>query len=255
MRILVAQLNPIIGDFEGNSQKIIQTMDHARAKKIDCVLFSELALCGYPPEDLLLHDSFIDANHRYLEKIVQASMGLMVIVGLVRRNPAKKEKSIFNSAAVIYDGKLLGFADKQLLPTYDVFDERRYFEPGNKTQIWELKGKKIGVMICEDIWQHAGTVAEITYAHDPVLDYLSLKPDVVLNLSSSPYHFQKPSMRVDVCAKCAKTLQCPVIMCCQVGANDQLVFDGYSFYVNSKGQLVQMAKGFEEDEMVIDLDL
>ncbi len=254
MRILVAQINPIIGDFEGNTRKIIQALEHGRSKQADIVLFSELVLCGYPPEDLLLHDSFVDANQKYLEKIIQASSKLMAIVGVVRRNPAKREKLIFNSAAVIHDGKLLGFEDKQLLPTYDVFDERRYFEPGVSTKIWELKGKKIGVMICEDIWQHAGIVSDTLYAHDPVLDFKTLKPDVVLNLSSSPYQFEKPSMRVKVCAKCAKTLGCPVILCCQVGANDQLVFDGYSLYVNAKGELVQVAKGFEEDEMVVDLD-
>lgn len=254
MRILAAQINPIIGDFEGNTRKIIQALEHGRSKQADIVVFSELVLCGYPPEDLLLHDSFIDANQKYLEKIVQASSKLMAIVGVVRRNPAKREKLIFNSAAVIHDGKLLGFEDKQLLPTYDVFDERRYFEPGESTKIWELKGKKIGVMICEDIWQHAGIVSDTFYAHDPVLDLKSLKPDIVLNLSSSPYQFQKPSMRVKVCAKCAKSLGCPVILCCQVGANDQLVFDGYSLYVNAKGELVQVAKGFEEDEMVVDLD-
>ncbi len=254
MRIFVAQLNPIIGDFEGNTRKIVQALDHARSKQADVVVFSELVLCGYPPEDLLLHSSFIDANQKYLEKIIQASSRLMVVVGVVRRNPDKKEKPIFNSAAVIQDGKLLGFEDKQLLPTYDVFDERRYFEPGTKTQIWEYKGKKIGVMICEDIWQHAGIVSDTYYAHDPVLDFQSMKPDVVLNLSSSPYQFQKPSTRVKVCAKCAKTLNCPVILCCQVGANDQLVFDGYSLYVNREGELVQVAKGFEEDEMVVDLN-
>jgi NAD+ synthase (glutamine-hydrolysing) len=254
MRVLAAQLNPIIGDFEGNTRKIIQTLDHARLKQVDLVVFSELVLCGYPPEDLLLHSAFIDANQKYLEKVVQASMRLMVVLGVVRRNPAKKEKPIFNSAAIIQDGKLLGFEDKQLLPTYDVFDERRYFEPGTTTQIWEFKGKKIGVMICEDIWQHAGFVSDTYYAHDPVLNFQSLKPDIVLNLSSSPYQFQKPSTRVKVCAKCAKTLNCPVILCCQVGANDQLVFDGYSLYVNREGQLVQMAKGFEEDEMIVDLD-
>jgi NAD+ synthase (glutamine-hydrolysing) len=254
MRVLIAQLNPIIGDFEGNTRKIIQTLDRARSKHIDLVVFSELVLCGYPPEDLLLHSAFVDANQKYLEKVIQASRGLMVVLGVVRRNPAKKEKPIFNSAAVIQDGKLLGFEDKQLLPTYDVFDERRYFEPGTKTQIWEFKGKKIGVMICEDIWQHAGFISDTYYAHDPVLDFQTLKPDVVLNLSSSPYQYQKPGTRVEVCVKCAKTLGCPVILCCQVGANDQLVFDGYSLYVNREGELVQIAKGFEEDEMMIDLN-
>lgn len=254
MRILVAQLNPIVGDLEGNTQKIIQTLDRARAQAADIVLFSELVLCGYPPEDLLLHPSFIDAQEKYLEKIIRASARLMVFVGFVRRNSSKGEKPIFNSVAVIHDGKLLGFQDKQLLPTYDVFDERRYFESGATSHIWELKGKKIGVLICEDIWQHAGYVGQTRYAHDPVLDLSSLKPDLVLNLSASPYQFQKPDMRVKVCEKCAKTLHCPVILCCQVGANDQLVFDGYSVYADAEGHLRQMAKGFEEDEMIVDLE-
>jgi NAD+ synthase (glutamine-hydrolysing) len=254
MRVLVAQLNPIVGDLEGNTHKIIQTLDRARAQGVDIVLFSELTLCGYPPEDLLLHHSFIDAQEKYLEKIIRASSRLMVFVGLVRRNPSKGEKPIFNSAAVIHDGKLLGFEDKRLLPTYDVFDERRYFEPGTTTHIWKLKGKKIGVLICEDIWQHAGYVGYTDYARDPVLDLSPLKPDLVLNLSASPYQFQKPDVRVKVCVKCAKTLHCPVILCCQVGANDQLVFDGYSVYVDAQGHLRQVAKGFAEDEMIVDLE-
>ena len=254
MRIFVAQLNPIVGDLEGNTQKILEALDRARMKDADIVLFSELTLCGYPPEDLLLHPSFIDAQEKYLQEIVHASARLMVFVGVVRRNTSKGEKPIFNSVAVISDGKLLGFEDKRLLPTYDVFDERRYFEPGTRAHVWEHKGKKIGVLICEDIWQHAGYVAYTQYARDPVLDLLPLKPDLVLNLSASPYQFQKPSIRVNVCSKCAKTLQCPVVLCCQVGGNDQLVFDGYSIYVDKEGKLRQLAKGFEEDDMIVDLD-
>jgi NAD+ synthase (glutamine-hydrolysing) len=253
MRILVAQLNPIVGDLEGNTAKILKVLKGAREKKVDVVLFPELTLCGYPPEDLLLHPSFVDAQAGYLEKIVAATKGLMAVVGVVRRNGSQGEKPIFNSAAVIEDGKLVGFQDKRLLPTYDVFDERRYFEPGVETGIWEYKGKKIGILICEDIWQHAGYVGYTEYARDPVLDLLEKKPDLVLNLSASPYQFQKPDMRVSVCAKCATTLQCPVIMCCQVGGNDQLVFDGYSSYVDAKGQLSQLAHGFEEEEMMVDL--
>lgn len=254
MRIFVAQLNPIIGDMEGNTEKIIRAIEHARAKKVDIILFSELILCGYPPEDLLLHPSFIDAQEKYLEKVIHAAKGLMAVVGVVRRNPSKGEKSIFNSAAIINDGKLLGYVDKRLLPTYDVFDERRYFEPGTTSPVWELKGKKIGVVICEDIWQHAGYVGYTNYSQDPVLDLKPLKPDFVLNLSSSPYQFQKPDIRVKVCEKCAKTLHCPVIMCCQVGGNDELVFDGYSLYLGAQGELLQAAKGFQEDEMIIDLE-
>lgn len=253
MRILVAQLNLIIGDLEGNTQKIIETLDRARSKEVDVVLFPELTICGYPPEDLMLHRSFIEAMDEYLEKIIRASARLFVVVGVVRKNTGKGEKSLFNSAAIIEEGKLLGYQDKWLLPTYDVFDERRYFEPGSDMRVWKYKGKKIGVIICEDIWQHAGYVDCTKYHRDPVQELEKHKPDVLLNLSASPYQYQKPDMRVTVCTKAARTLKCPVLLCCQVGGNDQLVFDGYSVYVDKKGNLSQLAKGFEEDEMIIDI--
>lgn len=253
MRILVAQLNLIIGDLEGNTQKIIETLDRARSKEVDVVLFPELTICGYPPEDLMLHRSFIDAMDEYLEKIIRASARLLVVVGVVRKNNGKGEKPLFNSAAIIEDGKLLGYQDKWLLPTYDVFDERRYFEPGSDMKVWKFKGKKIGVIICEDIWQHAGYVDFTKYHRDPVQELAKHKPDVLLNLSASPYQYQKPDMRVKVCTKASRTLKCPVLLCCQVGGNDQLVFDGYSVYVDKKGNLSQLAKGFEEDEMIVDI--
>ena len=211
---------------------------------------SELILSGYPPEDLLLQRIFIEAHSYYLEQIIEASSGLIVILGLVRQNKERAEKSLINSAAVIYNKKLLGFQDKHLLPTYDVFDERRYFEPGLKTRIWPLKGKRIGILICEDMWQHL----EGNYTHDPVLDLADLRPDLILNLSASPYRFQKLETRIEVCLACARTLRCPVVLCNQVGANDQLVFAGYSTYVNSQAKLQQVAKGFEEDTMLLDTE-
>ena len=211
-------------------------------------------LCGYPPEDLVYHTTFIDSMELHLERIVNASKGLTVIVGLIRRNIEEGEKHLLNSAAVIHDGHLLGFQDKWLLPTYDVFEEGRYFDPGTKTGIWEIGGKRIGLIICEDIWQHAGYVGYTRYGRDPVQALIEHKPDIMLNISASPYQFQKPDVRVNVCAKAAKTLQCPVVMCCQVGANGQIIFDGYSVYVNKKGELCQLGKGFAEDGMVVDLD-
>ncbi len=257
MRVLVAQKNPTVGDMEGNTKMILESIDAARAKKADIVLFSELALCGYPPEDLLLHPAFIDAQEKYLQKVVNASKGLFIVVGTVRRNTAKGEKPIFNSAAVICDGRILGFEDKQLLPTYDVFDERRYFEPGERTQVWEYKGKRIAILICEDMWQHAGYeyIGYTQYARDPIEDLKEEKIDLLFNLSSSPYQFQKPNMRVKVCSESCKTLHCPVILCCQVGGNDQLVFDGYSLYMDAQGHLKQIAQGFEEEEMLVDLSV
>lgn len=143
MKILVAQRNPIVGDIDGNTAKILESMDQARAKGVDLVMFGELMLCGYPPEDLVYHSTFIDSMELHLERIVKASKGITAIVGLIRRNIEAGEKHLLNSAAVIHDGHLLGFQDKWLLPTYDVFEERRYFEPGTKTGIWEIGGKKI----------------------------------------------------------------------------------------------------------------
>jgi NAD+ synthase (glutamine-hydrolysing) len=256
MKILTAQIDPVVGDFKGNVQKIIHSIKSARSQKADMVVFPEMAICGYPPEDLLLHSTFIDAMEKALEQVILAAQGITVVVGLVRRNPSLGEKPLFNSAAIIQNGKLLGFHDKWLLPTYDVFDERRYFEPGSTVQVWEVKGKRIGVLICEDIWQHAGYeyVGYTHYRADPVTELSRLKPDVLLNLSASPYQFMKPDMRIRVCEKSAQTLKCPLILCCQVGGNDQLVFDGYSALLDEDGKLRALAAGFEEDELLSDLD-
>ena len=254
MKVLVAQLNPTVGDLDANTQKILKSIEHGREKEADIVLCSELTICGYPPEDLVYHRSFIDSMELHLERIAKASKGITVIVGLARRTVIEGEKHLHNSAAIISNGHVLGFQDKWLLPTYDVFDERRYFEPGHSIRVWEIGGKKVGVIICEDIWQHAGYVDYTRYERDPILALEPLKPDILLNLSASPYQFQKPDIRVDVCAKAAKTLNCPVILCCQAGANGQIIFDGYSVHVNAKGELCHLGKGFAEDEMLVDLE-
>jgi NAD+ synthase (glutamine-hydrolysing) len=253
MRILVAQLNPTIGNLEGNTQKILAALQRAKHKKADLVLFSELSLCGYFPDDLLLDPSFIEAMPKRLEQIAPFTKDLFVVLGVVRKNEGKGEKFLYNSAAIFIDGKLCGFKDKTLLPTYDVFDERRYFEPGESVSIWEYQKKRIAITICEDVWEHAKGVEETHYAIDPVLDLKAKGVDLVLNLSGSPYHFKKPGVRLEVFGQVAKTLSCPVVFCNQVGANDQLVFDGHSFCLNAKGDLLQMAKGFFEEDLAIDL--
>jgi NAD+ synthase (glutamine-hydrolysing) len=254
MRIVAAQINPIVGDLQGNTKKILENIEQAEKKGADVVVFPELALCGYPPEDLLFHPHFLDEVEECLEKIAPSSKNILVIVGTPRRNLRKGEKFFFNSAALIAEGTLLGFYDKCLLPTYDVFDERRYFEPGSSVQIWEYRGKRLGVLICEDIWQHAGCISSTHYGRDPVMEIRALCPDIVFNLSASPYQFQKSDMRAKVCAKSAITLNSPILLCCQVGGNDELVFDGYSMFVDRKGNLQQLAKGFEEDVMMVDLE-
>lgn len=252
MRITMAQLNPIIGDLKGNTQKILQAIEAAKANKSDIVLFPELSICGYAPADLLLHDDFIKAGERCLDEIKRATSGICVVVGLVRLNHGPG-KHLYNSAAVICDGQILGYYNKCLLPTYNVFDERRYFEPGREVKTFTIRGKKVAIIICEDIWQHSGFV-DTRYAHDPVVDLAPHQPDVLLNLSASPYQFDKPDVRVGVCAKAAKTLKCPVFLCCQVGGNDDLIFDGYSVCVDAEGTLRQLGKGFSEDMIAVDLE-
>ena len=254
MRVFAAQINPTIGYLEGNTRKILAALERAKHRKADIVLFPELTISGYFPDDLLLDESFIDACAQKLEEILPATGGLFVCVGLPRRNPEGKEKFLYNSVAVCADGKLLGYKNKTLLPTYDVFDERRYFEPGTEEPIWEYLGHRIAVTICEDVWQHSNTVGYTSYRTDPVLELKKERPDLLLNLSGSPYYFNRKDVRLSVFQTVAKTLACPVVLCNQVGVNDQLVFDGHSCYLNEKGEMVQIAKGFAEDDFVIDLN-
>lgn len=252
MRILVAQINPTIGDLKGNTHLIIQAINRGKSQKADLVVFPELALTGYPPEDFLLLPHFIQAASDHLHEIVQATEGIAAIVGLPRYNPHKVEKSLYNSAAFIRNRTLVDFADKILLPTYDVFDERRYFEPGVEVKIWELEGEKIAVSICEDLWQHSGLLQTVSYRRDPILEFKGQKPTCMINISASPYSFNKFQTRFQVCLSAARALDCPLILCNQVGGNDSLIFDGYSLYVDRHG-LIQRAKGFAEDEFIVDL--
>lgn len=254
MKILVAQLNYTIGDFQGNTEKILLALARARKDQVDLIVFSELAICGYPPEDLLLQEGFVEEMESCLQKIIKASLGLFLLVGLARKNPSKIGKRFYNSAAVIENGSLLGFHDKWLLPTYDVFDEARYFEPGSSCLTWECKGKRIAVLICEDIWQHAGEVNWSSYSKDPVKLLAYQKVDCLINISASPYYVEKLDLRIRVCKQTAKTLKCPLVLCCQVGGNDQLVFDGYSLFMDANGNVLEIAKGFEEDINIWDLD-
>lgn len=254
MKICVAQINPTIGDLAGNREKIIEAIHKGRLEKGEIVLFPELALTGYPPEDLLLLPHFLDEIEKEIQTIAKATMGIIAVVGTPRRNPDKQEKFLFNSAALFKNGALLGYYDKMLLPTYDVFDEHRYFEPGVGAKIWNLNGQRVAITICEDIWQHSDLVNWTIYRSDPIADLQTLRADLVLNLSASPYSLEKAEMRGEVASKAAETLMTPLILCNQVGGNDSLIFDGYSSYHDASGGLISLAKGFEEDFLVIDTE-
>lgn len=255
MKVAVAQINPIVGALKENARKICSYIHQAKFEKADILLFSEMALIGYPPEDLLLLPSFVKAAAQALKEIIACSKGITVILGTVRENSEIGEKRLFNTAAVIEDGKLLGFQDKSLLPDYDVFSERRYFEPASEIKIWPIKNKKVAITICEDIWQHAEAVEYSFYPVDPVRQLEKKGPvDLLLNLSASPYYQFRNKTRLKVCSKAAKTLGCPAFFCNQVGGNDSLIFDGNSLYVNSQGELLAFGKSFEEDFFVVDVE-
>lgn len=254
MKILVAQLNPIIGDLKGNADKILASIEKGRQEGADLVLFSELVLTGYPPDDFLLLDHFLDEVEESLSRIVSGTKGINAVVGLPRRRKTYQEKTLANSAAIISDGKILGYQDKLLLPTYDVFDERRYFEPASEIQSWELSGRRVVITICEDVWQHAEMVKWSYYHEDPVEQLKKLKPDLMLNLSASPFSVNKPDQRKTVVAAAAETLGCPVVLCNQVGGNDSVIYDGMSLYAGGDGKLRAIAKGFDEDFLVVEMD-
>lgn len=252
MRILLAQINPTIGDIQGNGAKIIRRIERARALDAQLVVFPELALPGYPPEDLLLLPYFIDSLEKELENIAKSSIGISVIVGTVRRTH-HQGKALYNTAAVLVDGVLEGFQDKLLLPTYDVFDERRFFEPGHEIHLWEIAGKQIAITICEDIWQHGALLKSDSYVRDPVKEIASLHPGLVINLSASPFNISKYRDRMETCAKAATSIQAPLLLCNQVGGNDSLIFDGRSLAVDRHGKLFELGRGFVEDDVLVDL--
>lgn len=255
MHILLAQINTTVGDIQGNSRKIQQGILHAKKMGAELVVFPELALCGYPPEDLLLLPYFINSLENALEGIIKETQGIAAIVGVVRRNNDLKEKSLYNSAAVIVDGVLLGFQDKMLLPTYDVFDERRFFEPAHEIHLWNIFGAHVAVTICEDIWQHSSLLKYASYQHDPVEEIAVLQPELIVNLSASPFSVSKFQNRLKTCSKAAIAIKAPLALCNQVGGNDSLIFDGRSLLVNEEGELIDCAKSFAEDFLLIDLKI
>lgn len=250
MQVYIAQLNPTIGAFKTNTQKVIKALQNAKDAKAQIVLFPEMILTGYPPQDFLYHKEFIRAAADALEAVIPFTQGIDAIIGTIREESGK----LYNTAAVISDGKLLGFQDKRLLPTYDVFDEARYFTPGDSTRIFPLGGKKVVITICEDLWFHSGTLKNITYPVDPVLESAELKPDLLLNLSASPYHYNKIGDRFFVAARAAETVGCPIVLCNQVGGNDSLIFDGTSVAIDAKGGFLAKLPSFKEAEELVDTE-
>ncbi|MFC1874237.1 NAD+ synthase [Chloroflexota bacterium] len=240
LRIGMAQLNMTVGDFAGNTRKILEAMDEARSLGVDLLTFPELAICGYPPEDLLFKPQFVTENRRSLEKVAAASPGMTLVVGFV---DAKED--IYNAAAIIHDGQLIDVYHKIFLPNYGVFDENRYFRAGNQCPVYTITGVGIGVTICEDIWYKEGPATSQAYsgAH------------VIINISSSPYHASKGSYRERMVATLAADNVAIFTYNNMVGGQDELIFDGNSVIFDEKGNLLARGKQFQEDLIVADLDI
>src|SRR6266436_4321196 len=241
LRLAMAQINVVVGDVEGNAQKIVEWIDRARDADADIVTFPELALTGYPPEDLLLKPQFIDANLNALDKVVSRTRDITAIIGFVDR-----QDDIFNAAAIVQNGKLITTYHKIYLPNYGVFDDFRYFQPGRRCPVLRMNRATIGVSICEDIWYPDGPV---------FLQALSGGAEVIINISSAPYHAGKGRWRERMLATRAADNTVIVAYSNLVGAQDELVFDGDSLVFDENGDLIARGKQFEEDLIVVDLDV
>jgi NAD+ synthetase len=258
MKITIVQLNPIIGDLPGNAQKILETAQQAVSANARLLLTPELSLCGYPPRDLLLNPSFVEAMNTTLQKLAKdLPPNLAVLVGTVVKNTEayiNGGKTLFNSIAWLEAGKIKQYFHKRLLPTYDVFDEKRYFEPGLQANYFSLDDINIGVTICEDLWNDEEFWGKRSYAVNPIADLSILGVDLIVNLSASPYTVGKQKLREAMLQHSAVNFQEPVIYTNQVGANDDLIFDGRSFALNLQGEIICRAKGFETDLLVVEFD-
>ncbi len=253
MKIAITQINPVIGDFKGNAAKIAVWAERARRQACDLVVFSELALTGYPPRDLLERDDFIEACQNGFAKLVASIDGIGVICGVIERNPAAHGNPLFNAAVLFEDGKILHTAHKRLLPTYDVFDERRYFEPGDVCEVFAYKGRRIGLTICEDMWNDTDFFVRRKYTIDPVKKLTANGADLLINISASPFHTGKPAFRARMLGAVARKYAVPLIYANQVGGNDSVLFDGHSMALDCQGEVRARALDFEEDLIVTTL--
>ncbi len=253
MKIALAQLNPTVGDFAGNSAKILEFAQRAAKQGADLAVFSELCLCGYLPMDLIERPQFIDRNERELACLAK-QLPIPSIVGYAARATGSTGKSAANAAALLANGKIEFVQHKMLLPTYDVFDESRYFQPAAAQNVFSFGGQNLGITVCEDIWNDKTFWAKPLYERDPVAELITKRASLIINISGSPYTIHKRALRLDMLRALAKSHGRPVIYVNQVGGNDSLVFDGGSVVVLPDGRIPAQASSFVEDLVLFDTE-
>jgi NAD+ synthase (glutamine-hydrolysing) len=254
VKVALGQINPTVGDFSGNAEKIIEFSRRAQVAGAGLILFPELSICGYPPRDLVERPSFVAKNQETAELIAEQTWGIAVICGLVTPAQAQTGKSAMNSAALLRDGKIAFVQSKILLPTYDVFDEMRNFAPAARQEVFDFCGKRMALTICEDAWNDKNFWSKRLYTLDPVEELIRNGGNFVLNISASPYWMGKREFRRKMLASIATSNKVPVVMVNQIGGNDSLIFDGSSLVVNPAGEVIAQGKSFEEDLVIFDSD-
>ena len=254
MRIGLLQLNPTTGAFAANREKLVAAYAEAVARGAEFVLAPELFLCGYPPRDLLLREDFVEANLTALEETAKQIGAVPLCVGFADKNSERPGRALKNAAAVLQHGKIVWRTTKSLLPTYDVFDEDRYFEPAKKVEPFIFDGHKFGITICEDIWNDEDFWPERLYRRDPVKELVMQGAEIILNLSASPWHDGKERTRLEMLRRVARDEKIPLAQVNAVGANDELIFDGHSVALDANGDVIALGKGFAEDILVVELN-
>ncbi len=254
MKIALGQINPTVGDFSGNAARIIDFSRRAQSAGAGLILFPELAVCGYPPRDLVERPSFVLRNRETAERIARDTRGIAVICGLVTPAAAESGKSVMNSAALLKDGTIAFIQSKMLLPTYDVFDEMRNFAPASSQELFNFCGKRMALTICEDAWNDKHFWNKRLYRFDPVEALVGAGGNFVLNISASPFWVGKREFRREMLATIARNYKVPVVMVNQVGGNDSLIFDGSSLVIGPEGSVIAQGKSFEEDLIYFDPD-
>ncbi|MBI5387004.1 MAG: NAD+ synthase [Verrucomicrobia bacterium] len=253
MKIALAQINTTVGDLAGNEARILEAYRRAVAAGANLVVFPELSTTGYPPRDLLLRPRFVAENLASLDRLAAAAGEAGMVVGFVGRNEKRPGREVTNSVALLHQGRITATRTKTLLPTYDVFDEDRYFEPATQNAPVEFNGVKLGLTICEDVWNDEDFWDERRYRRNPAADLASSGAAVLLNSSASPWHLGKTRARGDMLSQLAAKTRCPVLYCNLVGGNDELVFDGASMAFDAQGRLVAQGRRFDEDLLLVDL--
>jgi NAD+ synthetase len=254
MRVTIGQINTTNGDYEGNVAQILRAIEQARADGSDMVVLPEVAVQGYMSFDWFMDRDVIAHATEPLDQIIAASAGLTVIVGTVRPTGQASGRKLYNSAAVITDGKLVGYADKTLLPEYDVFDDPRYFEPAHERRLFDIKGVRVGIAVCEDMWNDKTYWRERLYANDPTDELIAMGAQVVVSINASPFNKSKMGQRCSMVSHRAKAAGVPIVFVNLVGANDGVIFDGASIVTDHKGQIILQAPPFEEFYGSVSLD-